>query len=64
MEHAGSSLSSVDPQHHLMLLRVKVKSLERGRAFLKAENLLGLAAGHEISLDPSHVAGADVRLVE
>jgi hypothetical protein len=51
-------------QDHLMLLRVKVKSLERARAFLKAENLLGLDAGHEISLDPSHVAGADVRLVE
>jgi len=51
-------------QDHLMLLRVKVKSLERARAFLKAENLLGFDAGHEISLDPSHVAGADVRLVE
>jgi len=48
----------------LVLLRVKVKSLERARAFLKAENMLGFDAEHEISLDSSHVAGADVRLVE
>ena len=62
---AGPAIRLVATQQdHLMLLRVKVKSLERARAFLKAENLLGLDAGHEISLDPSHVAGADVRLVE
>ena len=51
-------------EDRLVLLRVKVKSLERARAFLKAENLLGFDAEHEISLASSHVAGADVRLVE
>jgi hypothetical protein len=62
---AGPALRLVaGKEDRLLLLRVKVKSLERARAFLKAENLLGLDAGHEISLDPSHVAGADVRLVE
>jgi hypothetical protein len=62
---AGPAIRLVATQQdHLMVLRIKVKSLERARAFLKAENLLGLDAGHEISLDPSHVAGADVRLVE
>jgi hypothetical protein len=51
-------------EDRLLLLRVRVKSLEHARAFLKAGNLLGLDAGHEISLDSSHIAGADVRLVE
>jgi hypothetical protein len=49
---------------HLVLLRVKVKSLERARAFLKRENLLGVDSKREISFDPAHVAGADIRLVE
>jgi hypothetical protein len=51
-------------EDHLVQLRVKVKSLERARAFLKGENLLGLDAGNEISFDQSHVTGADIRLVE
>ena len=51
-------------QDHLMLLRVKVKSLERARAFLKGQNLLGVDGEHEISVDPTHIAGADIRLVE
>ena len=46
------------------MLRVKVTSLERARAFLKRENLLGLDGAREISLERSHVAGVDVRLVE
>jgi hypothetical protein len=52
-------------EDHLLLLRVKVNSLERARAFLKDQNLLGLDhLGSELSFDPSHVAGADIRLVE
>jgi hypothetical protein len=52
-------------EDHLLLLRVKVKSLERARAFLKDQNLLGLDhLESEISFDPSHVAGANIRLVE
>jgi hypothetical protein len=62
---SGPSIRLVTAQEdHLALLRVKVKSLERARAFLKAENLLGLDAGREISIDRSRVAGADIRLVE
>jgi len=44
-------------------LRVKVKSIERARAFLKAEDLLGDDHGREISLKPSRVV-ADIRLVQ
>jgi hypothetical protein len=48
----------------LELLRIKVKSLERARAFLKAEGLLGDDIGREITLNRSRVAGIDIRLVE
>jgi hypothetical protein len=51
-------------EDHFVMLRVKVKSLERARAFLKGQNLLGVDGEHEISLDPTHIAGADIRLVE
>jgi hypothetical protein len=46
------------------MLRVKVKSLEQARAFLKNESLLGLDGAREISLERSHVAGVDFRFVE
>lgn len=62
---SGPAIRLVAAQEdHLALLRVKVKSLQRARAFLKSENLLGLDAGGEISFEHSHVAGADIRLVE
>ena len=48
----------------LELLRIKVKSLERARAFLKAEGLLGDDIGREITLNRSRVAGIDIRLLE
>jgi hypothetical protein len=48
----------------LVQLRVKVQSLQRARVFLKSENLLGIDDPHEISIDPAHLAGADIRLVE
>lgn len=51
-------------EDHFVLLRVKVKSLDRDRAFLKGQNLLGVDGEHEISIDPTHFAGADIRLVE
>jgi hypothetical protein len=51
-------------EDHFVLLRLKVKSLDRARAFLKRQNLLGVDGQHEISLDPTHIAGADIRLVE
>ena len=43
---------------------MKVKSLGRARAFLKAEGLLGLDTEREIAIDRNRVAGADIRLVE
>jgi len=52
------------PEDHLVLLRMKVKSLERARAFLKRENLLGLDTGHELALERSRVGPADIRFVE
>jgi len=62
---SGPALRLVaDQKDHLVMLRVKVKSLERARAFLKSENLLGLDDAREISLERSHVAGADFRLIE
>jgi hypothetical protein len=62
---SGPAIRLVAAQEdHLVLLRVKVKSLERARAFLKGQNLLGVDGVHEISLDPTHIAGADIRLVE
>lgn len=51
-------------QDHFILLRVKVKSLERARAFLRGQNLLGVDGEHEIAIDPAFIAGADIRLVE
>jgi hypothetical protein len=54
----------VAPEDRLVLLRVKVRSLGRARAFLKRQNLLGVDGEHEISLDPTHISGADIRLVE
>jgi hypothetical protein len=51
-------------EDHLVLLRVKVKSLERARAFLKGQNVLGIDGEHEISLDPTQIAGADIRFVQ
>jgi hypothetical protein len=49
---------------HIELLRIKVRSLERARAFSRAEGLLGTDAGREISLKRSRVAGIDIRFVE
>jgi hypothetical protein len=48
----------------LLLLRVRVKSIDKARAFLKRENLLGLDAEREISLDRSRAGDADIRLVQ
>jgi hypothetical protein len=48
----------------VLLLRAKVTSLDKARAFLKRENLLGLDAEREISLDHSRASGADIRLVQ
>lgn len=62
---AGPAIRLVAAQEdHLVLLRMKVKSLERARAFLKRENLLGLDTGHELALERSRVGSADIRLVE
>jgi len=62
---SGPAIRLVAAQEdHLVMLRVKVTSLERARAFLKSENLLGLDGAREISLERSHVAGTDIRLVE
>jgi hypothetical protein len=49
-----------DKTDRLALVRVKVKSLERARSFLKAQNLLGRDTGRQVSLNPSHTAGADI----
>jgi hypothetical protein len=51
-------------EDRLALLRLKVKSLERARAFLKTENLLGADTGREISLERSRLRGVDLRLIE
>jgi len=51
-------------EDRLELLRIKVKSLARARAFLRAEDLLGDDAGREIALKLPRVAGIDVRFVE
>src|SRR5580658_7994759 len=42
-------------EDHLATLRVKVKSLERARGFLRSQNLLGLDGEREISLERSHL---------
>lgn len=51
-------------EDRIELLRIKVKSLERARAFLRAEGLLGDDTGREIALKRSRVAGIDIRIVE
>jgi hypothetical protein len=62
---SGPSIRLVEDQEdRFTQLRLKVKSLERARAFLKDKNLLGVDAGREISIEPSRVAGVDLRLVE
>jgi hypothetical protein len=62
---SGPSIRLVaDQENRFALLRLKVKSLQRARAFLKGENLLGVDTGREISFELSHVAGVDLRLIE
>lgn len=51
-------------EDQLAILRIKVRSLERARGFLKREQLLGLNGEREISIDRSRVSGADMRFVE
>jgi len=51
-------------EDRLMYLRVKVKSVATARAFLKSEQLLGLDAEREISIDRSGSGGADIRFVQ
>ena len=62
---SGPAIRLVAAQEdHVVMLRVKVTSLERARAFLKSENLLGFDSAREISLERPHVPGTDIRLVE
>jgi hypothetical protein len=53
-----------DREDHIAILRIKVKSLERARAFLKSEQLIGRDVEGEISINPSLISGADIRFVE
>jgi hypothetical protein len=62
---SGPAIRLVAAQEdHIELLRIRIKSLERARAFLKTESLLGDDTGHEIALKRSQVAGIDIRLVQ
>jgi hypothetical protein len=61
---SGPAVRLVATQEDHLLLRVKVKSLERAHAFLSREKLLGLDTGHELSVERSRVGAADIRLVE
>jgi hypothetical protein len=62
---SGPAIRLVAAQEdHLEMLRVRVTSLERALAFLKNENLLGFNGAREISIERSHLAGVDLRLVE
>lgn len=56
-------LSSVG-ENRLLWIRVKVKSLDAARTFLKEMKLAGSEGEHEISLDKAQVGGADIRLTE
>jgi hypothetical protein len=47
-------------EDHLELLRIKVRSLERARAFLRAEALLGDVARREFALKRSRAAGGSI----
>jgi hypothetical protein len=53
-----------DKEDHLAMLRVRVKSLDRARAFLRGENLLGEDTGREISLELSTKEDTGIRFVE
>jgi hypothetical protein len=62
---AGPAVRLVaDHEDHLALLRMKVKSLERARAFLRGQQMLDGDTGREIALEGSLVANTDIRFVE
>jgi hypothetical protein len=62
---AGPAIHLVaDDEDRVVMLRIKVKSLERVRTFLEREHLLGQSWEREISMNRSRVSGADIRFVE
>jgi hypothetical protein len=52
------------PQDRMQSLILRVASLDKARAFLRDNRLLGAETGGMVSIDPSKVWGLDLRLVE
>jgi hypothetical protein len=52
-----------DNKDRLVQVRIKVKSLEQARAYLKSQKMLGTDTGHEVALDPAQLGETDIRFV-
>jgi hypothetical protein len=52
------------PTDQILLLRVKVKSLQAAQRFLSSNGLLGSASGTEVSMLRSHTSDAEIHFVE
>lgn len=51
-------------ENRVQALLITVASLERAKAFLREEQLLGVDAPGQVTIDPSKIGGLDLRLVE
>jgi catechol 2,3-dioxygenase-like lactoylglutathione lyase family enzyme len=51
------------PQNRMQALVIRVASLDRAKAFLRANNLLGAETEGHVSIASSKLAGVDIRLV-
>jgi hypothetical protein len=51
-------------ENGVQTLLIRVASLERAKAFLRENQLLGGAAAGQVAIDPSKVGGLDLRLVD
>ena len=51
------------PQDRMQALVIRVASLDRAKAFLSDNRLLGAATEGQVTIDPSKVGGLDLRLV-
>jgi hypothetical protein len=51
-------------ENRVQALLIRVASLERAKAFLRMNQLLGVDAPEQVTIDPSKIGGLDLRLVE
>jgi catechol 2,3-dioxygenase-like lactoylglutathione lyase family enzyme len=51
-------------ENRVEALLIRVRSLERAKAFLRERHLLGVVGAEQVTIDPSKIGGLDLRLME